>query len=327
MDWKVNRCDRQCHSARCPPGSCVAPTGRQDTSLLDTDRPHYGLHTPAISRIDGNAALVAEKVAFLQAWLFFGALAEVCGLCGLTVHLDKEFVSGDSVDTAALNGLPRRLFAASQMLRLAGTSELKSRLYAVLRQVQLMITRASWEDEHEYTFPECRVLYTIYILLRVLSLSFLCHLPQWNLDPNDDMKLSVGNLLHNWKPEGQFRMRDLTWGRLLKKGWCKSEIHLLHSDDVFIFASFLERPEAPRDHSECTETRCEAYQTDEKDYKTAHIDIECRCESVSVDPEQLRDALEVNRIPKIVISHDLQLSVVDDDDYPYVAISHVCKFW
>jgi len=327
MGWKVHRCDRHCHSGACPPGVCVAGVERSEHTSF-SEPSHYGLQTPAVSRSDGGSASVAEKVAFLQAWIFFGALAEVCSLCGLTFNLEEVLISGDTISTAVLNGLPRRLFLSSQKLRLAGTKNLRRKLYAVVRRVQLVITRAgTWEDEHEYTFPECEVLYATYILLRVLSLSLLYHSPDWNLDPNDDVKIPLEDMTYDWKPEGVTRMCGLGLDKLLEKGWCKSELHLLHGDDVIVCSSFLERPAAPRNHTDCTETRCGAYQTNENDYKTAHVHIDCNCEPVPVDPNQLRQALAAERVPKVVISHDTQLSVVDGDDIPYVAISHICKCW
>ncbi|KAK0213846.1 hypothetical protein IW262DRAFT_1450434 [Armillaria fumosa] len=66
MNWRIHRYDLQCHSGRCPPGICVA----------QSEKLRYGLHKPAISKTDGNDVSVARKVAFLQAWLFFGALTE-----------------------------------------------------------------------------------------------------------------------------------------------------------------------------------------------------------------------------------------------------------
>ncbi|OCH86881.1 hypothetical protein OBBRIDRAFT_814387 [Obba rivulosa] len=71
MGWKVHRRDHRCHSGRCPPGMCVAAGSEQRTP--------YGLQTPSISRMYGRVATVSEKVAFLQAWLFFGALTEFTG--------------------------------------------------------------------------------------------------------------------------------------------------------------------------------------------------------------------------------------------------------
>lgn len=318
VGWKVHRFDRGCHR-RCPPGNCIS------SDRMPEDVP-YGLQTHSISRMDDSIPTVQEKIAFLQAWLFFGALAEVCSICGLSLELQDTFISKGMVNTAALNGLPMRLYHSSQKLGIAGSMKLKSQLRVLTRHVQLMITRGDErEDEHEYTFTQCEVLCSIYVLLRILSLTTLCHAPHWNLDPNDDMYTTLGDVTSDWKPEGLSRMRDLTLAKLFQRGWCPSEIHLLQGDDVFIFTSFLERPlEARRDHSNCLETRCKAYQIVEEEYKTAHTAFDCTCEFVSVIPEHLRDALAANKIPKIIVSEDLQLSVIDDKSHPYIAISHVC---
>ncbi|KAJ6568777.1 hypothetical protein B0H19DRAFT_938649, partial [Mycena capillaripes] len=68
MGWYVHRHDRRCHPPRCPPGVCTVDSANQPSK--------YGLALPSISRVDRSPTTVAGKVAFLQAWLFFGALAE-----------------------------------------------------------------------------------------------------------------------------------------------------------------------------------------------------------------------------------------------------------
>ncbi|EMD36270.1 hypothetical protein CERSUDRAFT_95612 [Gelatoporia subvermispora B] len=283
----------------------------------------YGLDSPSISRTDGTSVTVSEKVAFFQAWLFFGTLAEVCSLCGLDSY-PGEFDSESTFDMGNLNGLPMKLFASAQRSWRAG-KQLQEQLYAIIRQVQLMITRASdWEDEHEYTLPQCEVLWSIHILLRLLSLAFLCHSPQPYIDSNYNMKISVADMTVDWRPEGQIRFTDFVLSRLLSKGWCRSEVrHLLQGFNVSISASYLERPHAFRNHEACTETTCMAYQIDEKDYRTLHIREDCACAPIGVDPKDLRNVLAFKSIPKITISEDLQLHVVGDEDYPYIAISHV----
>ncbi|OCH86880.1 hypothetical protein OBBRIDRAFT_820879 [Obba rivulosa] len=218
-----------------------------------------------------------------------------------------------------------KLFVAAQISRLAGSKKLREQVYAIIRQVQLMLTRASdWEDEHEYTLSQCEVLCSIHVLLRLLSLAFLCHSPHSNLDTNDDMRISVADLTVDWKPEGQIRFMDFAWTRLIGRGWCRSEIrHLLQGFNIATLACYLERPDALRNHSNCTDTTCMAYQIDETNYRTLHVNEDCNCASISVDPTHLRDVLASNQIPKVAVSEDLKLSVVDGKGYTYVAISHV----
>ncbi|RYP03310.1 hypothetical protein DL764_005228 [Monosporascus ibericus] len=280
----------------------------------------YGLQSPGLTKATGTEATCSEKVAFLQSWLFFGALAETYAACNLLINPDDY--TADTFDTARLNGLPLRLYYASQRSGSAGSEGLRKKLYSIVRQGQLMMTRASdWEDEHDYTLTQCEVLYSIHILLRILSLALLCQSPQ---PIHDDLNISVADVVADWKPEGQMSMMGFTTRRLLESGWCQSELwHFLQGFDIATAACYLARPYAPRNHDKCSDTTCMAYQTDEQSYRTLHVKDNCNCEFVCVKPDLLADFLARNIVPAIVISDDLQLSVVDAKELDYVAFSHV----
>lgn len=315
MGWHVHRSDRRCH-AGCPPGVCSAKPGLPHT---------YGLKTPGISRPgDDEASTPAAKVAFMQSWLFFGALAEAHAICNLSIG--PADYSSDVFNTSRLNSLPLRLFQATQNSGHAGSQELKDKLYAIIRQVQLMITRASdWEDEYEYTETQCEVLFSIHIILRILSLALLCHSRKPILTSEDRLKVLIADTVTDWKPEGQMTMMTFSYDRLSRSGWCKSEMwHVLQTFDVATAAFYLQRPHALQHHDKCTDTTCMAYQTDENDYSTVHINRSCDCAFVFVEPTQLRDILARNVIPVVVVTDDLQVSVVEGTNYPYIAFSHVC---
>ncbi|KAK7054849.1 hypothetical protein VNI00_003312 [Paramarasmius palmivorus] len=293
VGWTIRRVDRQCHSGCCPPGICTA----------DGSKIPYGLQVPAISK---------DKVAFMQAWLFFGALHEVCSLCGLVFDVNDLLVEG-VVHTAWLNGLPMKLFGSARRRGTAGSKGLK---------VQLVITRGNeFDDEHAYTFSECQVLWSIHILLRTLTLAVLCHSADWFIHPKDPV-FFLSDVSSNWTCEGEGRMAELMFERLQEKGWCKSKLHGLRNAMMF-FRFFVERSGPHRIHVNCTETRCMASQTSEEDYKTVHTSDVCNCDFVAVDQVQLRDSLSRQLIPKVIISRHCELQVVKDEAYPYVAISHV----
>lgn len=317
--WHIHRYDRRCHANYCPPGMC-----RMSKNHEGQPDP-YGLHTPGLSRVAGGEATCHEKVAFLQTWLFFGALAEAQAVCNLPFSRDDYSV--DFFNTAHLNGLPLRLYLASQSLSSDERKMLKEKLYAIARQVQLMITRVSEvDDEEDYTLVQCEVLYSIQILLRILALALLCHSHQPFLDLKVDLKLNIADPSQDWKCEGQMSMIKFEYERLLGNGWCKSELsHLLGGFDVSIAACYLNRPYAIKNHDTCSETTCLAYQISESSYRTLHVD-NCECGFVYVDQAKLKDALSKNKIPKIVVTDELQLSVVEGEEVDYIAFSHVCKF-
>lgn len=328
MGWKVNREDRWCHSF-CPPGTCKAQEHNEAS-----DAPN-GLACPAVTKKGLKAfftpTTTRDKIAFLQAWLFFGALDEICALCGLELDVMKTFVVEGMVTTESLNGLPGRLYKSSLRQLYLVPMLLKRQLLRVARYVQLMITRRSIVDEHEYTFEECLVLSSINVVLRVILMTALHYFPSGPWDNFWKETEPVSCLVDpGWLSEGQRSMQFLLQKQSLPSGWCSSsELDGLDYDSKF-FAYFLKRPHAPLDHSRCTDTKCLANQTDAKTYQTAHVSDGCHCSFIAVDPEQLKDSLERNQIPKITIVLDsdnsastISLKVVDGKNQPYIAISHV----
>ncbi|RYP92618.1 hypothetical protein DL770_001260 [Monosporascus sp. CRB-9-2] len=145
----------------------------KSAAVSDGQSEPYGLQSPGLTKATGAEATGSDKVAFLQSWLFFGALAETHAACNLLINPDDY--TADTFDTARLNGLPLPLYYASQRSGWARSEGLRKKLSSIVRQGQLMMTRASdWEDEYDNTSTQCEVLYSIHILLRILSLALLC---------------------------------------------------------------------------------------------------------------------------------------------------------
>lgn len=265
----------------------------------------------------------SKKSHFCSHGFFFGALAEAHTACGLPI--DPQDYLTDTFDTARLNGLPLRLYHASQRSGCGGSKALRKKLHAVIRLGQLMITRGSdWEDEYDYTLEQCEVLYSITILLRVLSLALLC---QFHEPFQDDFDISIADPVRDWKPEGQISMMNYAAKHLLGNGWCQSEVHnILQNFDVVAVAYYVARPYAPKRHDKCSYSTCMAYQVDEQSYRTLHVEDECDCEFIDIQPDLLKDVLARNMVPVISISGDLQLSVSDGRGINYIAFSHVCEY-
>ncbi|KAI0098567.1 hypothetical protein GGR51DRAFT_552549 [Nemania sp. FL0031] len=280
--WILHRNDRCCHGGYCLSRRC----------LVDGERSSpYGLQSPGLSRAIGfEATWCAEKVAFLQLWLFFGALAEAHIItCGLAIGPKDYFTN--TFDIGQLNGLPLRLFCTSQSSGYGRSEIVRRKLYTITRLGQLIMTR-----------KQCEVLSSIRILLRILSLA-------------DDFNISIPNPVKDWKSQGQISIMKFASTRLLESGWCRSEVHhFLQNFDIVAAAYHVVRPYAPKHHGNCIDTTCIAYQVDDSSYKTLHIEDNCSSK-----------ALARNVVPAINISEDLQLSVVDGSRVKYIAFSHVCK--
>ncbi|KAJ7257577.1 hypothetical protein B0H12DRAFT_1232599 [Mycena haematopus] len=322
--WIVHAKDTNCH-VLCPPGLC-----RHGMSLIDFGRPDRGVKPPIFTRVDGLPVLASDKVVFLQAWLFFGLLTEVSALCGLDLDVAAEFVvDNGSISTAKLNGLPGRWFAAAVRMHRAGDMSLLQRILTLMRQAFLVLNEEVIEEAtpmFNYTYAECRVLHSLDITGRIIALHLLFHVYMPGFTAPDEDGWSHQRILNSvdWigrQCEGLDQLSNLSREELEEKGWCESELDLLDPDDL-AFASLLSRPMI-RDHSHCGDIICNAYQTDEATYTTLHVNDGCSCTFTGVQTSALVDALSEDKVPKVVITEQLELQVIAEDDYPYVALSHV----
>ncbi|KAH9892485.1 hypothetical protein C8Q73DRAFT_782020 [Cubamyces lactineus] len=327
--WVVHHQDKQCHDL-CPPGYC---NGGLAQTLYKFDVAD-GLAPPMLSRADGSSVSGTSKAAFLQAWLFFGTLHEVSRLCGLSIDVEAEFLidGGRAISTAALNGLAGRWFASLDHTS-AGDKAFMQKIFTIYRHLALLLNEELIRDSGSksgrkmapvftYTPEEARVFFLIDVLLRTIGLHLVlhCYSPAfsyvgWNRNVITQNVDWIGRRI-----EGYETLEDYVNTQLEERGWCPSELQLM--GDELVFASFLDRPRI-RDHSNCGDTVCSAYQTDEATYKTVHVDETCDCDFVCVFTDDLTQALDEDKIPAILISEDLGLEVVDTVSYPYIALSHV----
>ncbi|KAL0580018.1 hypothetical protein V5O48_002021 [Marasmius crinis-equi] len=286
------------------------------------------------SRLDGRPVVASDKAAFLQAWLFFGVLTEVSGLCGLEIDLATEFILEDgSVSTQALNGLPGRWFEAAATKERAGDKIVMEHILTVARHSRLMLgeerDKTGESRLFKYSYDECRVLFSLGVLVRTIGLHLLLHtyMPSFTTSEEEGwgrlrvLKSLDGPLGTIYLTEGMDQLSDLAEDELEAQGWCRSELNLLPYEEV-VFASLLSRPRI-RDHSSCGSVVCSAYQTDEATYQIRHVNDECSCDFVGLDPDNLTAILSRDKVPVVVISDELELKVVSGDEYPYIALSHV----
>ncbi len=326
--WIIHTKDQKCH-VLCPPGIC-----HDGMSLADLSN-HTRQAQPAIlSRADGIPVTASDKIAFLQAWLFFGVLTEVSALCGLEIDVGAEFiVDNGSISTAKLNGLPGKWFAAAVKKNRAGDRAFMEQILSIARHAVLMLSEELTEDgsrAFEYTYTECRVLHSLDITARIVALHLLLHVYMPGFMVTDENGWSHNRILKSvdWTSrecEGLDQLSNIAQTKLAEQGWCASEIDLLAPADL-AFASLLSRPRI-RDHSGCGDVICNAYQTDETTYVTRHVQDGCTCNFVDVPTNLLVSALSQDKVPKLCITEQLELRVVVEDNYPYIAFSHVCTYY
>src|SRR5436190_10593574 len=96
--------------------------------------------------------------------------------------------------------------------------------------------------------------------------------------------------------------------------------------------SFMHKPKPlnGRDHSQCTDTECVAFQIDQDNYPFRHIEEDCQCEFLGPPDEEIIAALNKDDecIPLLRLSgntaEDLKVEVVESSSCTaYVALSYI----
>lgn len=131
------------------------------------------------------------------------------------------------------------------------------------------------------------------------------------------------------------RKNNSITGEMQQNGWCKSTIQLLR-DALHVpglhLAMLLGPPAAGtsqrRDHSNCSDTKCNVLQVNDREYKAAHLCQGGNCANVTVDTSSVHGIIQDSRdgrLPRAALpltdTVPLKLGVVDQG--PYIAISHV----
>ena len=298
-------------------------------------RNSQGLETPEMrsvhqTRLDGSASTPAEVAAFVQEWLFFGVLAEVLTIAGLSVNFN-HFVRPATVEESRYS----RLIVTTVALRyyidkweeiekdvgVARRHECQSLVVPILSIVENFFTT-------RLDYARCPISLDLDVLLSILILAETLKnaaMYIWRLPVREYPLRAVGF----------FRRHNLLKDRLLAAGRCISETVMLHdlldNTGLYIAASIpWPKTRLQRSHDACTTIECDAYQIHEEDYKNAHAD-ECEdpdtCPFVAVDAQKVGSVLRNDKIPVLRVkitdqtSRDIELEVASDE--PFIAISHV----
>ncbi|KAK0486458.1 hypothetical protein IW261DRAFT_1455601, partial [Armillaria novae-zelandiae] len=265
-------------------------------------------------RTDGSVSTLAEEVAFLQAWLFFGVIAEVSSICGLC---------GSSIETRCVNFVQDGPSMVSTSVLDDLQADRIARILNVVKHVMSLQTVISTygdpkkAETRALAYSECRILLSIRLAFRAVLLTLLksrrCDMSEIRFLMNPQIQQSF--------PARWDELKDFASKELVASSWCRSECKLLERMDGTYNFFATRVPRWPMDHSRCNDFMCLADQVNEEHYVQAHVGPQCRCESVVLDPEKLRSILEKGKVPRVFIEDDDKLTV--SEGHHYVAISHV----
>jgi hypothetical protein len=285
-------------------------------------------------RSDGSEASLSEEAAFLQAWLFFGVLEQINMIIGLQNDPTSDFLvkpyaqqSTNTLSTATLNTLPQRWTAALEAFSEADRILRWKELLEVVQHVMTLQTvistvKSELRESRKLTYEECKVMLSIRILFRAILLTLSLSVPDITA-----LQLLMDPMLAQSFPMNYDELKVFASNEMRACGWCISECQLLENFDgaYNFFAARLSLGRWQMNHEKCSDWMCVADQVNEAVYKTVHVKEECQCAMVQVNPAELCAVLDRGKIPKIVVSKDLEVTVTDSEQY--VAVSHVCKYY
>lgn len=286
---------------------------------------------------------------FLQTWLFFGLLSEFFGGNALENSDWGLAATAEGSDKVALNQVVRRIYD-SYTYEDAGRPYITT---ATLLQDMEEAVKGSVSNRELFKtsclrLREClrmawkvlkaapadfdpRIRASIGVVAEILSHSMNYAFLLFKLPITCPTKWTT--TYFNMEPlrhDGSLSVRET----MLKNGWCPSDIsrsmNNFNSLQMFHFLGKMDRSFPPRDHRQCGDVHCAAYQIDQN-YKVRHVDPGCTrdtCELVHVNNSEIISILEKEEsIPllRFVGGIDgLKIEIVESSKKtPYVAISHV----
>ena len=277
-------------------------------------RENYTLITDTISQTS------AERIAFIQSWLFFGVLIETFARLEISLDLHDFVTMTDGRAYLTLQSLEKYMLQWEALER---------------------NNEASARDRNRANVDECLDLADMLAqenLRRQRRYEFI-----WSLTSQCALSIHLLHeaLRHAWgsiyigtdklvATTGAGLSSDLPENRMREMGWCPSEIAMLQSRYSVTgryFACMLRRRGRPMRHADCTEIICNASQIDDSTYVTQHTTANCQCAHIGVNSLELGSVLKEGKIPRISIrpsvgaQEQVGLHIVDSG--PYVAISHV----
>ncbi|KAF2191642.1 hypothetical protein K469DRAFT_718663 [Zopfia rhizophila CBS 207.26] len=292
-----------------------------------------GWSTKDIFSAEAFAQTVHTTSTFIQAWLWFGLGHEVLGPSFTPEKFVRRNANGDPIlSTQGLLPLAKQWIQSQHRLSPHECSKRCRHLSVCLQRSERAIITLEGEEEYMgklYGSVARSVLVLAEFLMEAIKKAYPLDASETLLDLHWDCLRAGGRKYFE---------------RILadpEKRWCKSEPRKLsiqaNSIATLNYYANLQPPSWSRfstlrkNHTDCTEDSCKAYQINPVTYETRHAvpDTDCGCLKASADTEKIGAILKQGSIPILCVesdsSHDnVQLRVeACRPNRRYVAISHV----
>lgn len=264
-----------------------------------------------IARVDGTSVSRIERIAVLQAWLFFGVLDETFRIVGVSVDLE-DFIESRKERLVNTEHLAKyvRLWEESEHSRSPDIQ--RDHLRKVLSLLQL----SGDIVDSMLSFPRLRYAEdqdSMVVLVIAESIAML----------GDSLMNAAKNIWHNFQDDMEVvagsRIRKrlrycepaaLSLKRLEQRGWCKSTrmmMHRLVDCSGLYHAAMLDRPKMVSDHPNCTSAECVEMNIDKGEYRVRHVCETGDCLVMEVDRTQVAKVIDDGDTPCVRLDHDGQV--------------------
>lgn len=241
-----------------------------------------------------------ETAIFLQDWLYFGTLWVVLGGNGSKANYVIADSHGTGIITTELNKhIDQRMIDLKDIAQndLYLVKAILQDIDICLMTVSKLCTWSTCRDDQRKEFNtwplSAEIDFSVRDLGEYLSIALLS---EWN--QAFDRQCYFRCL--------SFPCAYLPISRMIEEGRCPSEINMvskmLSSSSAF-YATQLKRPREPTrlDHSNCSDTLCEARQVDESTYRTQHTKVDCTCTPLGPSVNEIVSIIQSGQIPLVSI--------------------------
>jgi hypothetical protein len=279
-----------------------------------------------------NPTPVKEKESLLQTWLYFGLIAEFVGINAgdntrPAKHQDSEKLVEQIYDSLLVRG-DGQTWVRLDVDHLEG--------FLAMGKAHLPQDPDAREKRYNH-LNECLTC-THQVLANLLkefnhaiksSIAALGELFTHSLGAELERLQVPRSFGRNW---GRGFLNEEAKASMKEHGWCVSDITRAEakyqSVQTLSIVRMLDKSLPARDHSRCTDSTCEAYQINTRQYEPRHQVRGCNCQQLVVNVTDLKSVLfKDDRFPLIRLKrdlHDLTYEIVESDvDTPYIALSHV----
>ena len=289
---------------------------------------HSSDYSKYIFNADATRLSPEAFAKIMQAWLFFGLLIEVLKVSGVMIDVEDFIEHKGHEIHITTRFLPDYLSRWEQKERTLPREERK----AHWQRQQQMIMHSLFFREHQVSgrpvlenyHGKCSESYQVSLPLPI-EMSIILLEETLDLASRKaygiDLRLGLVNVA----------LSPSLITNLKSTGWCPSEVSLItrsYDDIALVFASQVERHRTKANHSECSTTKCRAFNMVTSNYRTQHT-IDCKnCSDVAIIREELAFTLRQALVPRVCLRTSgkgdaSKPTVTIEDSGPYIAISHV----